>query len=113
MPSSPPTMTCRLPRWAPHTPPETGESSTCTPLSLKVACSFRIIVGEPVERSAKIVPVAVPPFRAELQVRRRGLAPHVVDDEAVAGLDEVESHWPAHVSEPDESDAHDSPPRSV
>src|SRR5882672_4314726 len=60
MPSSPPTMTWRLPRCAPHTPPETGESSTCTPLSLKAACSFRIIVGEPVERSAKIVPVTAP-----------------------------------------------------
>ena len=58
--SSPPTITCSVPRWAPITPPETGESSTCTPFSLKAAWSFRIIVGEPVERSAYTVPATAP-----------------------------------------------------
>src|SRR4029077_19334278 len=46
-------------------------------------------------------------------MRRRGLAAHVVDDQRVAGLDEVEGHRPPHVPEPDESDPHGVLPRSV
>ena len=49
---SPPTMTTSVPLWAPHTPPETGASSTATPRSANRAWMARIMVGEPVERSA-------------------------------------------------------------
>src|SRR5439155_10790498 len=45
-------------------------------------------------------------FGATLEVRLRQLGSHVVDDEGVAGLDEVQGHRPAHVAEPAESDAH-------
>ncbi len=48
----------------------------------------------------------VGPGRTGLQVRRRRLAPHVVDDELVAALHEVGRHVASHRAEPDEPDLH-------
>src|SRR5881397_1728627 len=109
-------MTCSVPRWAPHTPPDTGASRTWTPLSLKAAWSFRMTVGEPVGAERHGLDLfrtgkggedqlaraceglrAVRPIGAPVEVRLRCVRPHVVDDEGVAGLHEVQGHRPAHV----------------
>src|SRR2546427_10122005 len=49
---------------------------------------------------------ALRPLGAPVEVRLRRFRPHVVDDEGVAGLHEVQGHRPAHVPQPDESDSH-------
>ena len=46
------------------------------------------------------------PRGALVEMRLRALSPDVRDHHRVAGLQNVQRHWPAHVAEPDESDPH-------
>src|ERR687887_146201 len=105
MASSPPTMTCSVPRWAPCGPPLTGASSTWMPRSARTPWIRRIRVGELVDR-------AVRPAGALLDEAVGGSAAHVVDDEGVPRLHKVRGHRPAHGAQSDESDAHSSLPSS-
>ena len=53
----------------------------------------------------------VRPRRAALEMGLCRVAPHVVHDEGVAGLHEVQRHRPTHVAQSDESDLHRVLPR--